>query len=64
MQIKPIYTVHCPNHNKTNFKGNQVKKSNFSATSSPELKKLMSKFCFLRMPELRKLIEGHEVYDL
>ena len=26
MQIKPIYTVHGPNHNKTNFKGNQVKK--------------------------------------
>ena len=32
MQIKPIYTVRGPNHNKTNFKGNQVKNSNFSAT--------------------------------
>ena len=30
MQIKPIYTVHGPNHNKTNFEGNQVKNSNFS----------------------------------
>ena len=29
MQIKPIYTVHGPNHNKTNFKGNQVKKATF-----------------------------------
>ena len=32
MQIKPIYTVYGPNHNKTNFKCNQVKNSNFSAT--------------------------------